>query len=431
MILGPVSLADCVIFCVFLAPQLLFNVGFFPTALVVIKALPFLVFELPLSLLRERWLLNHNEQSPFVQRATIFEDLVIRCVRYAFANLPTNIGRVFFSKYVALPFMRFRMLRHGYIRSPVSWREHSEHGPHGFRGVWIEADASKVPDIVVYYAHGGGFAMGSAYFYLEFLLSWHSLLIQSGYRNPAIFALDYTLVPDKMYPKQVVETLLGYKHVLSVVGDSQKVVVAGDSAGGTLMLTLLLELGHMNEARAFKEKNEDSTSSDGENQQQLRRASESPLPGFCVLISPWAKLISNKHENTASDYLDRDTLWKYALQYAGTSHTYSQAASPGQCVDHRVWAEASPPCGFFITYGSEEVFASDIKDLTSVLAKGAQVDSRSEDGGIHAWPVVSLFLSSTEEKRLKGLRTLTSAIRKYVQQDGQPSAKVEFGSKSD
>ncbi|KAI3540973.1 hypothetical protein CMEL01_10997 [Colletotrichum melonis] len=415
MILGPVSLLDCLVFVIFLTPQLLINVGFFPTVVVTLKMLPFLVFQLPTSLFHERYLLSHDEQSPFVQRASFFEDLVIRCVRYAFANLPTNIGRVFFSKYISLPFLRFRMLRHGYLRSPATWSEHKEKGQHGFEGVWIQKDASQPPDIVVYYAHGGGFAMGSAYFYLEFLLSWHSLLVQAGYRNPAIFSLEYTLVPDKMYPRQMYETLRGYKHVLKKVGDPRKVVVAGDSAGATLILTLLLELGHMNEARAFKEKSDDSTASEGRSQEQLRQASESPLPGLCVLISPWAKLISNKHENTASDFLDRDTLWKYAVQYAGAAHVYDKTASPGQCADPRVWAEASPLCGFFITYGSEEVFAPDIKDLINVLVKSTEVDSRSEDGGIHAWPVVSLFLSSTEDKRLKGLRTLTSAIRKHIQ----------------
>jgi hypothetical protein len=58
-----------------------------------------------------------------VQQASLFEDFVIRCVRYAFANIPSSIGRVFFSKMVALPFLRFRMLRHGYFRSPIQWRE--------------------------------------------------------------------------------------------------------------------------------------------------------------------------------------------------------------------------------------------------------------------------------------------------------------------
>lgn len=42
MILGPVSLIDCAVFCVFLAPQLIWNVGFFRTVLTVIRCLDFL-----------------------------------------------------------------------------------------------------------------------------------------------------------------------------------------------------------------------------------------------------------------------------------------------------------------------------------------------------------------------------------------------------
>ena len=42
MILGPVSLIDCVVFCIYLAPQLLRQAGFVPTALVVLQTIPFL-----------------------------------------------------------------------------------------------------------------------------------------------------------------------------------------------------------------------------------------------------------------------------------------------------------------------------------------------------------------------------------------------------
>ena len=83
------------------------------------------VFELPLLFVQERWFLSDDQKSPFVRNASPFEDFVIRCVRYAFANIPPNIGRVFFSKEVALPFLRFRMLRHGYLWSPVHWEEHA------------------------------------------------------------------------------------------------------------------------------------------------------------------------------------------------------------------------------------------------------------------------------------------------------------------
>lgn len=85
-----------------------------------------IVLKLPYSFIRERFLIGYNKQSPFVQKATPFEDFVIRCVRYAFANIPPKVGRVFFSKPVALPFLRFRILRHGYLRSPVHWNEYND-----------------------------------------------------------------------------------------------------------------------------------------------------------------------------------------------------------------------------------------------------------------------------------------------------------------
>lgn len=73
--------------------------------------------------------------------------------------------------------------------------------------------------------------MGSAFFYLEFLLAWvHLLKTEGGYENPALFALDYTLVPEATYPTQLQQTLTGYKYVLSLVDSASSVVVSGDSA---------------------------------------------------------------------------------------------------------------------------------------------------------------------------------------------------------
>jgi hypothetical protein len=144
MILGPVSLLDCMVFCLFLTPQLLWRVGFLDTLLTVVQAVPFLcklscplaiskgkhrsscsraVLRLPVEYIRERYFHTQQQQSPFVRQASAFEDFVIRCVRYAFANFDPKIGRVFFSKEVALPFLRFRLLRHGYLRPPLFWRE--------------------------------------------------------------------------------------------------------------------------------------------------------------------------------------------------------------------------------------------------------------------------------------------------------------------
>lgn len=101
------------------------------------------------------------------------------------------------------------------------------------KGLYIVHDDTKPPTIIVYYCHGGGFTMGSPYFYLEFLMAWITLLQQSGHSNPAVLALDYTLVPKAAYPTQVQQTLDGYRHALSLIGDPARIVVSGDSAGGT------------------------------------------------------------------------------------------------------------------------------------------------------------------------------------------------------
>lgn len=60
--------------------------------------------------------------------------------------------------------------------------------------------------------------MGSCYFYLEFLFAWMQLLRThpSGvYKNSAVLALDYTLVPEETYPTQLEEVVAGYRWLLS------------------------------------------------------------------------------------------------------------------------------------------------------------------------------------------------------------------------
>ncbi|KAK1831707.1 putative D-xylulose kinase A [Podospora conica] len=391
LIIIALSYLDCLVFALLLAPQLLWHVGFLATASCALMAVPFLVM-LPAAIIRERyWHPKRGGLSP--QRATtLFEDLVIRCVRYAFAHIPANIGRVFLSRGVALPFFRFRMLRRGYLAAPVHWREHEEAG---FKGVWIARDAAAKPDLVVYYVHGGGFSMGSAFFYLEFLATWLSVLVCEGYSNPAIFALEYTLVPDASYPTQINEAVAGYRHVLKVAGDPSIVCVSGDSAGGMLVLSLLLHIGK-------------KAGGDGDGIEK---------PAMAMLISPWVTLLSAEEKDSPGyDYLSVGQLNRYGRLLAGDGISATDPlVSPGCCHDAEWWRRASPSKGFFITYGEGEILAPDIDELIRRLDQaGIAVKGDKEAGGIHAWPVASVFLSTSEDERLRGLRTMSSEIRKRM-----------------
>jgi acetyl esterase/lipase len=233
--------------------------------------------------------------------------------------------------------------------------------------------------------------MGSSYFYMEFLLAWVSLLREAGFRNPALFALEYTLVPDATYPTQLQETLAGYEYVLSIAQDSSRICVGGDSAGATLMLSFLLYITDHPELRHQR-------------------------PGLAIMISPWVTIVSRNNRNTSSDFLSSNSLEVYGRQYLGSKVPADDPlVSPGNCKDLTKWRDASPEKGWFFLFGSEEVLGPETRRLISLLKSAkVQVESEEEPGGIHAWPVASLYLGETKDERLHGLRAIVKTTRNLL-----------------
>ncbi len=213
-------------------------------------------------------------------------------------------------------------------------------------------------------------------------------------------------MPDKAHPTQINEVLLGYKKVVEDAKDASKVCVAGDSAGGALTLSLLLELatqGQSGKAGAAPTK-------------AGKSAAALPRPRLATVISPWVTLISTLHSSSSVDYLDRYMLWKYAYAYAGAELVHRAPASPGSTTDKKLWKAACPERGYIVTYGDEEVLAADVEGFVKLQTTGgAEVSTLVEEGGIHAWPVVFMQLSADNERRLSGLRSITREIRqRYI-----------------
>ncbi|KAF4123110.1 Protein of unknown function (DUF2424) [Geosmithia morbida] len=278
-------------------------------------------------------------------------------------------------------------------------------------GIWVTHDPDRQPDVVVYYVHGGGFALGSTYFYLEFQMALNSLLVDAGYNNPAIFSVEYTLVPDGLYPMQLNEIIRGYEHILRVAGDASRVCVAGDSAGGTLVLSLLQVLGNTQTRGPSRKDVELLDASTA-----IAHGTTLPIPGMATLISPWVTLMSSTlFSPSGADYLDPRTLRLYARKYAGESGARRYPASPGSCDEEQVWRSSSPGRGYFVIYGEDEVFASDIENFVRIQERlGVEIRTEKVEARVHAWPVVSLFASSTEDARLGGLRSIVDEIRNRI-----------------
>ena len=241
---------------------------------------------------------------------------------------------------------------------------------------------------------GGGFSMGSSYFYLEYLMAFLTLLKEAGYRNPAVFALEYDLVPDAQFPTQLEQTVTGYEHVCSITRDPSRICVSGDSAGATLILSLLLVIAGLPDFEKHR-------------------------PGYACLISAWPILVSKNDRDTRSDFLNAESLHLYGRQYAGTKGDLQDPlVSPGMCKDTEWWSKASPDAGFCFMYGSEEVFGPEIRELIALLRRsGCDVSVREEPGSIHAWPVAAYFLAESAAKRQKGTKDLTRMIRRAIDID--------------
>lgn len=116
-------------------------------------------------------------------------------------------------------------------------------------GQWF---ASKRPGPVVLYLHGGGFAFFPAM--TDNLIA--ALALAVGGRT---FVPHYRLAPEHPYPAQLDDALKSYRWLLDQHVPPSRLVLAGDSAGGHLVLCLLMAL----------------------------RDTGLPLPAAAVALSPW------------------------------------------------------------------------------------------------------------------------------------------------
>jgi monoterpene epsilon-lactone hydrolase len=91
-------------------------------------------------------------------------------------------------------------------------------------------------DAAVLYLHGGGYVIGS-------LDSHRHLVAEAGRAlDMAALALDYRLAPEHPFPAAVEDALAGYRSLLARGLKPDRIVIAGDSAGGGLVVAAMLAI---------------------------------------------------------------------------------------------------------------------------------------------------------------------------------------------
>lgn len=200
-----------------------------------------------------------------------------------------------------------------------------------------------VADRRMLYLHGGAYTAGSPRSHRPLVAR-----LAVAARTRAIVA-DYRLGPEHRFPAAVDDAEAVYRAMLEAGVAPERIVVAGDSAGGGLTLALALRL--------------------------KRRGL--PQPAGWFVISPWADLTqSGRSYETKADTdpsLTRDGLNEQALAYLGGLDAREPEASP-------VFGDFEGVSPVLIQTGSEEVLLSDSLSMADVLAH-ARVDVRLE-----VWP---------------------------------------------
>ncbi len=100
----------------------------------------------------------------------------------------------------------------------------------GVRAEWTTTP-NDARDAALIYLHGGGFVIGS--------LDSHRHLGAEAGRSAVIaaLALDYRLAPEHPFPAAVDDALAGYRFLLARGIAPGRIAIAGDSAGGGLVIS--------------------------------------------------------------------------------------------------------------------------------------------------------------------------------------------------
>ncbi len=228
----------------------------------------------------------------------------------------------------------------------------------GISGHWL--DAPKKSANVMLYIHGGAMLVGTAFGYRG--LSGN--LAQASGIN--MFSIDYRLAPEHQFPAALDDCYAAYEGLLAEGFAAENIVVAGDSAGGGLVLSLLLKL----------------------------KGAGKSQPAATVLLSPWADLTHSgetmKTKKDVDNSLSQVGLQAGADQYLGSTKATDPHASP-------LFGDYAGIAPMLIEVGSEEIL---LADSTRLAAKAGEA---KVDVTLHVWPEMphdwSLFSFMLSEGR--------------------------------
>lgn len=237
---------------------------------------------------------------------------------------------------------------------------------------------------LVIYLHGGGYVFGSP--------RTHRNLVSriSHVTGLPALSVDYRLPPAAVLPAPVDDALAVYRHLLDAGHAPERIVVAGDSAGGNLALALAL---HAADAGL-------------------------PVPAALVLLSPWADLTMSRDSHRSNAALDpfipESALHRAARVAAGGTDRADWHVSPLNAPE-QLWRQLPPT---LVEVGSTEVL---LDDGAEVARRVAACGTRAELHVFDRQPHVVPMWAGTPEARV-ALRAIGDFVASVLVSESAPPA---------
>ncbi len=243
----------------------------------------------------------------------------------------------------------------------------------GVPAEWTWTEAAD-PARVVLYLHGGGYVFGS-------ILSHRHLVAEIGRASGSrTLAIDYRLSPENPFPAAVDDALASYRFLLEQGFEPRHIALAGDSAGGGLVVSTLV---------AIKE-------------------AGLPQPACGWLISPWVDMEASGEtfvsRADADPMVKREIIVNFAQAYLNGADPRSPFASP-------IYADLRGIAPLLIHVGASEVLLDDSLKLARTVG-AADVSVRLEiwPEMVHIWHVFHRILGDGRKAVQAGAKFLREAM---------------------
>ncbi|MBF0144843.1 MAG: alpha/beta hydrolase [Magnetococcales bacterium] len=237
----------------------------------------------------------------------------------------------------------------------------------GIPGEWF-LPRGMIGNRTLMYCHGGGYYNGSLATHRAFV----ARLAEISRARALHFA--YRLAPEHPFPAGVDDCLAVYRWLLATGVDPGSLMIAGESAGGNLVLTTLLGA----------------------------RAADVPLPAGAICISPhfdFTFSLPSIRENAASEvlYTLEELEWMRGIYLGDAAGDVAlwrhERVSP-------VWADLSGLPPLSLHADSTEMLRDDAVTLAQRIRDvGGSVELKVWRGLFHAFPLVSMIPESGEALR--------------------------------